>query len=134
MSTRIQAVAALQDIVGALTGIKGAPDYPETDVILFPYLLAYLSSGNIVGATMDGGTDAVDTITLDLHAGTSENFTAGIRVAAGYLDTILGALEDDGDLNGTVQSIGQITYTLGTLSPWKTIGYRFQIPVTRYDE
>ena len=122
---------AVQDVVGALTGIRMAPDIPAdqtatADVTGF----CYPGSGRFELA--DSGGHGIAEHTLQLIVLTPRrNLRTDYARVIGLGDTVAKALLTDPTLNGTVLNIDRIGYTFGGLE-WggqSEFGWMFALDV-----
>ena len=136
MATLQQAIDAIQDLMGALTGMRSAPDEPPEDMSVFPFCVAYASDGTWGGFGGAGGKKGLHTIIVEVHIQRSD-LPRDVAAAMAYSESVANALIGDPTLAGTVDTIvGDITYTFGGLG-WaqapgslpNTIGWRFQLVV-----
>ena len=121
------AISALQDIVGAVSGIKKAPDYAPDSINAFPFSVAYADSGTFENVSADFGK-ALHTLIVEIHVARVD-LPASIKNVMEYGDSVPAAILAKPTLNNTVSTFRDITYTFGPLD-WgttKTIGFRFQI-------
>jgi len=133
MATLQQVIDAIQDDLGALTGIREAPDEAPESMNLFPFVVVYPSSGEWRSDT-PGGKIGLHTLTVELHVA-RKDLPRDIQKAMAYSESIPNVLLKTvatvgGDLfDGTIQTFDRITYTFGPLG-WAgvdTLGFRFQI-------
>ena len=130
LPTLVQICAGVQDIVGALTGIRIAPDVPADqslggDVTAF----CYPSTGNFELITV-GRERGNHVLHLNVITPRRALRTDWARII-GLGDTIPRALLGDMTLGNTVIHINSIRYTFGTLE-WggqQEIGWQFEIDV-----
>jgi len=125
------AIGEVQSIVGALSGIKGAPDNPPESINQFPFSLCYAYRGE--WQRMSDWKKGLHTIVCEIHF-SRQNLPKAIEMAMPYAESVPNALLGNPTLNGTVDTIyDQITYEFGFL-PWGGqndvhIGFRFEIKV-----
>ena len=133
MATLQQAIDEIAADLGALTGIRGAPDEAPEQISVFPFLVTYASSGEWE-SDVPGNKRGLHTITVELHVA-RKDLPRDIAGAMAYSDSIPNALlkaiaTTAGDrFNNTIQTFNRVTYTFGTLG-WAgvdTIGFRFRI-------
>ena len=129
MATQEDAIKAVQDIIGALSGIHGAPDYPPENLNVFPFVVAYPGDGqHFVGTLVNntGERKFLGQIIVELHVARKDLPTA-VRASIGFGDSIPNLLLKNPTLNSTVSTFRAITQTFGELD-WgdtPTLGYRF---------
>lgn len=131
MPTLAQICAGVQDIVGALSGIRIAPDVPteqtlSSDVTAF----CYPNTGSFELITV--GRERGDHV-LHLYIITPRrNLRTDWARILGLGDTIPRALLGDMTLGGTTIHINSIRYTFGTLE-WggqQEFGWQFELDVS----
>ncbi|MBT7070744.1 MAG: hypothetical protein HN975_07640 [Anaerolineae bacterium] len=121
------AVEQVQDLMGAVSGVKSAPDYPPENINEYPFVVAYMGGGEIVFDT-PSAYKGLHTIIIELHIA-RKDLPNDIEIAAPYVDSIPAALMADATLAGTVNLFDNITYEF-TEMLWdavETIGFRFSI-------
>jgi len=121
------AIAALQAKVGAVAGIKNAPDYAPDSINEFPFSVAYAQSGTFENVSLSFGK-ALHTLVVEIHVSRKDLKTA-IQNVMSYGDSVPAAILADPTIGGSVSTFRDITYTFGPLN-WgttDTIGFRFQI-------
>lgn len=129
MATQENAILAVQAIVGALSGINGAPNYPPEQINDFPFAVAYPGDGEHRVGTLVNNTGErkfLGQIVLEVHVSRAD-LPSAVQASIGFGDTIPNALLKDPTLNGTVETFASVTQTFGELD-WdqtKTLGYRF---------
>jgi hypothetical protein len=130
MKGLLAAILAVQDIIGAIPGIRNAPDYPPDALNAFPFAVCYVSSGTWQFGPADD-RKGLHTITLQVHWA-RKDLARDVAKAMVLAETIPDALLRNPTLAGTVDTIVQpIAYTFGPLA-WggvDTIGFDFKIPV-----
>lgn len=102
-------VAAIQDKMGALPGIKSAPDYVPEDEKPFPFVIAYEGPG-IWKMVIPGEMQSLATVKIELHVA-RKDLPRDVAQAVFYSDMIPNAIFDgmrDNQLGGTVETIGEI--------------------------
>lgn len=131
------AVAALQTIVGAISGIRSAPDEPPERAAAFPFIICHQSTGTFETETANDGTDTavkgLHTIVLQLHVA-RRDLPRAYAKAIPYPELIKNVIFKQANLtlSGTIDTIvSEISYTFGDLEYGgvDTLGYIFQIPV-----
>lgn len=121
------AIAKVQEIAGAVDGIRAAPEYVPEEINVFPFLVCYAGNGSYDFAPA-GVMKGLHNIILELHVA-RKDLPRDVEKAMKYADNIPLAIMDDPTLGGTVSTIGVITYTFGMLGygTTETIGFRFMI-------
>ena len=126
----VAAIADIQATVGALTGIREAPDYPTDQTSVFPTSFCFAGSGEWKQQPA-GSRTGLHTITLQIHWD-RKDLPRDVTKALGFCETIPNAIMKDYRLGGTVDTVvDPITYTFGVLE-WggiQTIGWSFNITV-----
>lgn len=101
----LAAIQRVQALLGALDGVKQAPDYIANKIEQFPMIVTYPGPGTW-DVPYAGAARNLGQIIIDLHAGAQDK---GIREAAeitlGYFESVPIALLADDDLNETVSTI-----------------------------
>ena len=121
----------IQTLVGAVTGIRAAPSYPPGKVSTFPVSLCFPGAGTITKEA-GGAIRGLHQITLELHMD-SQNKARAVEklnpLARLVYRTLLEG--ENFQLNGTVDTINEISYEFGPLGydATDTIGYTFTIDV-----
>ena len=112
MGTLVQAIAALQDLTGALTGVREAPDYPPGAIGVTPVFIAVPGSGEYTGLNQ---TLAKNRHVIALQLWVSRNDLArDVKELAPYIDTVSNMLLKNVTLTNTVETIVMpITYSVG---------------------
>jgi len=121
------AIIALQEIAGAVTGIKGAPNYAPDALNVYPIAVAYPESGNI-SIQVVGEMQGLHALVLEVHVA-RKNLASDIQLAISYIESIAAAILDDVTLSGTVDTLGGLEYRFGAMS-WggqDTFGVRFRL-------
>jgi len=127
----------VMDAVGALSGMKSAPDYPPEDASAFPFAFAYEGPGVWEFGTAGGdygAKKALLSIVVELHVARKE-LASDVRKAVFYSDVVPNAIMKAvrGDfMGGTIDTIenidtsGLIPMAYGSKEA-NTIGYRFTV-------
>jgi hypothetical protein len=128
------AVLYLNDIVGAISGINGAPDYPTESQGTFPFSICYPGSGEFEWEPYEA-LRGRHIINLEVHFNRS-NLAKAMKEMLPMVEAVRDVLKTDPTLGGNVDTIiasgGQaITYTTVyvEIGEVKTIALRFRIPV-----
>jgi hypothetical protein len=136
VGTQLQIIQAVMDLVGAVGGIKEAPDYPPEQLNSFPFAVAFPSEGTHKIA-VPGERMFLGNIILELHV-SRVDLPNAVMESIGFGDTIPAALfaystSNTSPLNlplkGTCDTFESIAQTFGELN-WgdtQTLGYRFTI-------
>ena len=125
MATIQDAIEGIQDLVGAVSGIREAPDYAPEGIRIFPFAVAYASAGSFefgVAGEMKGLHD----IAVEIHVA-RKNMRTALKTAMGFSDAVPAAIMADPTLGGDVDTFGSISYTFGAMNygEMQTIGFRF---------
>jgi len=101
----LAAIQRVQTLVGAISGIKQAPDYPSNKIEQFPMIIAYPGPGTW-DVPFNGLARNLGQIIIDLHAGPQDK---GIREAVqtmlDYFEEVPKAILDDWNLGGNVETL-----------------------------
>ena len=102
----LTAITRVQAIVGALSGIKGAPSVITDNINDFPFVVAYPGKGSWeavgFGTTMEDSGEIV----IDLHAGpAAKGINQAVTTLLGYWETLPKAILADSNLNATISWI-----------------------------
>lgn len=117
----------IQDSIGAISGIKNAPDYPPENINEYPFVVAYMGTGTI-DFDAPPSTKGLHSIIVELHVA-RKDLPNDISIASPFVDSIPAAIMADVTLGGTVQLFENITYEFAVMR-WDavdTIGFRFTV-------
>lgn len=127
MGTQLQIIQAVMDLVGSVSGIREAPDFPPEQLSDFPFAVAFPGEGThkfgVVGERMFLGN-----VVLELHV-SRVDLPVAVQNSIGFGDTIPNKLMANPTLNDTADVFENVTQTFGELN-WgdtQTLGYRFTI-------
>ncbi len=128
-----EAINGIQDAVGALDGVRKAPDYPPEQLNQFPFAVCWAAEGTFEYST-PGVRKGLHVIELALHVARNGDLPREVALAMPYIETVPDALMADPTLGGTVATIvGPITYEFGPLGygekEQNTLGFLFRIRV-----
>ena len=129
MATLQQAIDRVQALVGAISGIREAPDEPPETMAVFPFAVAYVTGGRWDSISA-GWAIGYHTIALELHV-SRVDLPRDVQEAMAYSESVANALIGDITLNDTVETITSINYTFGPIG-WATVptlGWRYEIEV-----
>ena len=112
--TILDAIKAVQDLVGALTGIKSAPDYPGGGV--FPIAIAHLSTGTITPGNPTGARLELHNLAVELHIIDDGSLGDAFVILETLHALIVPALTADTTLTGTIQTYANLTYSTSRTS------------------
>src|SRR5512139_3347037 len=121
------AIAKIQDIAGAVSGIRAAPEYLPETINIYPFLVCYAGSGSYEYAPA-GVMKGLHNIILELHIA-RKDLPRDTEKAMPYADSIPLAIFHDPTLGGTVSTFGRISYTFGGMQygDQMTLGFRFTL-------
>ena len=129
MATLQEIIDEIQDQVGAISGIRGAPDEPPDSIHAFPFAVAYVDGGEYhIGPpqVMTG----LHTVIVELHVA-RKDLERDVARAMPYAKAIPNAIfSAHTDATFTAfQTLERITYEFGPLdwSGLQTIGFRFRL-------
>jgi hypothetical protein len=125
MATIQDAITAIQGVVGGVSGIRAAPDYPPEDLSLYPFAVAFARSGSFEAAPVGSGK-GLHTIVVEVHVGRSD-LARDIKAAMPYGDSVPLALLADTTVGGVVSTFARVRYEFGPMAygGLATIGWRF---------
>jgi hypothetical protein len=126
MATLQDAIAYVQTLVGGVSGIRAAPEYPTEDINIFPFAMAY--SGGGTWEISAGRAKGLHTIVIEIHVA-RQDLPRDTHALMAFSDSIPQALLSDPTLGGNIATFGTIRYTFGQLG-WagiQTLGFRFYI-------
>lgn len=130
MPTLAQSCAAVQDVAGAVTGIRSAPDIPPEQIPDGSVIaIAFPGPGEVTEITLNR-TSGEHTIHLMVCTARKHLRTDWARVIA-LGDTVPRALFAAGTLNSTVLQVLAVRYTFGDME-WggqQLFGWLFEIDV-----
>ena len=123
------AIAAVQTVAGAVSGIKQAPTNPPEQSAMFPFSICYARTGTETPQS-SGWSVALHTLVCELHCQRTVLPLAVAQALPLYEEFAAAILADVG-LAGAVQTVNQLRYTFGELEYGgvKTIGYRIELDV-----
>lgn len=113
MATLEGAIAAIQDIVGAISGVVEAPDYPPESVNQFPIALCYPLRFDAQGAG-GGLVKGLHTVRIDLLCA-RQLLPKDIAKAAPYGRLIYRALWNNPNLSNAVDTINAVRGEFGPI-------------------
>lgn len=125
-------VDAINEVCGALDGIKGAPDDPPEQMNQFPFLVTYAGDGewNLGAPTTTWGTHNIN---VELHVA-RKDLPRDVQKAMTYADKIPNAIIAShayDRIDNTVVTLDRIRYEFRALG-WgdtDTMGFRFIVTV-----
>ena len=135
MATLQQVIDQIQDAVGALSGIRAAPDEPPESLNVYPFALAYSRDG--FHEQRQGKMVGTHNIVVELHVA-RKDLARDIATAMGYAKSVPDAIfaaQEDGSIAGA-SWLGRISYTFGPMA-WAeqpTIGFRFVVEDVRTED
>jgi hypothetical protein len=121
------AIAKIQSLVGAVSGIRAAPEYLPESINIFPYAVCYAGSGSYDFAPA-GVMKGLHNIILEIHVA-RKDLPRDTEKVMDYADSIPLAIMHDPTLSATVSTIGRISYTFGGMQygDQLTLGFRFTL-------
>jgi len=138
LSTLQQAIEALQDMAGGLSGIRDAPDYAPEEQSAFPFAVAYHSSSDWDALAASSKT-CYATIVVEIHCSRAPGLPRAIEEAMPYHESFPNAVL--GDIQFTAAGLSS-TYVTSRVGPpirctfgalnWgdvETVGYRFEVDI-----
>jgi hypothetical protein len=123
--TQLQIIQAVMDIVGAVSGIREAPDYPPEQLNDFPFAVAFPGEGTHQFGVA-GERKMLANVVLEVHVSRID-LPSAVENSIGFGDTVPNALMNNVTLNGTADTFESILQTFGVLN-WgdtQTLGWRF---------
>lgn len=130
MSTLGAIVAAVQDVVGAVSGVRFAPDVPPDGWPSGVCSLVYPAIGTFTEIT--AGRESAEHTLHCLVATARANLRSDWATVIGLGDSVPAALLKNATLSGVVLHDREIRYTFGELE-WagqQLFGWRFEIDVS----
>lgn len=129
--TIVAVVAAIQDLMLGVTGIRVAPDYAPDNLHIWPASVVFPDNG-----TIDSGPPGImkglHNIIIEIHI-PKKDLQKDLEKAIPFIESVPMALLGDPTLGDTVSTFGLITYVFGPMT-WgegttamSTIGPRFTI-------
>jgi hypothetical protein len=137
MSSAQNVIAEVMQIIGRLSGIKGAPDFPPEDSAKFPFAIAYEGPGTYEWGTAGGDygeMKAMLSVIVELHVARID-LPKDVQKASYYSDAIPNAimkgirtdrLNGTMDANSAISTSGLIGMAFGSRE-LNTLGFRFTI-------
>jgi parallel beta-helix repeat protein len=107
--TAFAAVQAIQDVVGALTGINSAPDYPGAGIL--PIIITHLATGDITPGNPAGSRTELHNIAVELHVSDDGNLPGAFYTLETLHALVVPALCADTTFAGTLETFADITYS-----------------------
>lgn len=128
------AIEAIQDVIGAISGIKYAPDYATGGLGNTPAAILLPARGH--AETADLGGDLADSVTLTLLVLVPHKDTAqAIKNVIGYGDSIKDALLTRAPLDG-VWTVEALDWEFGPVG-WQgadCLGWTFTIRMSNWED
>jgi hypothetical protein len=128
MATLQDAIRHVQKTVRQVEGIRAAPEYPEDNMAIYPFAVAFADSGRWDYGPGYLAKRGLHTIVVEVHVA-RKDLSLDVEAAMKYSDSVPDKLMYDPTLGGNVDTIGGIRYEFGPLG-WAdqlTIGFRFFI-------
>lgn len=105
----LDAIKAVQDLVGVVVGINSAPDYPGYGIM--PIVITHLSTGTITPGNPTGARTELNNIAVELHVNDSGSLSGAFETLETLHPLIVAALVADTTLSNTVQTYANLTFT-----------------------
>jgi len=124
MATAVQSAI---DMVGAISGIRYAPDYPPEQIgDYFPAVTGFITEFD-ANTISSGFNQVLFNIMIQLHVAREGDLPSEVEKAMPYGDSVLAVLLADVTLNDTVSHVAKITGSFGVLNygETKTLGFTF---------
>jgi len=127
MATLQGAVSALMELVGDVTGIREAPEFPLDSINIFPVAVGYARTGRFM-FNSPGEMKALHDIVVEVHFKRA-HLRSAVEKAMDFSDAVPAAIMADPTLGGAVDTFEEITYEFGALDygGTQTIGFRFLV-------
>jgi hypothetical protein len=127
MATLQDAINAIQDVVGGVSGIRSAPDYAPDQLSTFPFALAFARTGTFEVGPVGMGK-GLHTIVVEVHVA-RKDLPRDIQAAMAFSDAVPLALLADTTLGGVVSTFTNIRYEFGPMlwGKLETLGFRFYV-------
>lgn len=90
MGTQLEIIQAVMDIVGQVTGIKEAPDYPPEQLNDFPFAVAFPADGTH-NVSIPGERMFLGNVVLEIHV-SRVDLPSAVQNSIGFGDSIPAAL------------------------------------------
>lgn len=129
-STLLTAIGQLQAVVGAVAGIRRAPDTPPEKMSVFPFSVAYVTSGTWKIGPPELKT-GLHNIVIEIHVSREQDLGRAIEDVMEFSESVPNAIFSAfkaGTLTA-LQTFDTLTYTFGPLG-WAgiaTVGWRFTL-------
>lgn len=94
MTTLVAAIAAIQDVADAMTGIRDAPDYPPDALNIFPISVCYGVRGTAGGLGGCTSAEYHDTIYCEIHV-PRKDLARDVAMLMPYVETFTNDLLED---------------------------------------
>lgn len=126
------AIEGVMDLVGAISGIRKAPDAPPEDMSVFPFAVAWPGETHHEYTAGSATSERLSlmTIVVQLHIARKVDLPREYATAIPYADSIPNAIMGDVTLGGTAQTFGYIDASELQVMKWgetDTIGFEFRI-------
>jgi hypothetical protein len=105
----LDAIKAVQDLVGVVAGINSAPDYPQYGIM--PICITHLGNGEIVPGNPTGARMELNQIVVELHVNDSGSLAGAFETLETLHPLIVAALVADTTLTGTVQTYSNLSFS-----------------------
>lgn len=122
-----EVVEGVQDLMGAISGVRAAPDVAPDKLGVFPFVVTYPRRGEWRGDAFEDLT-ARHELAVELHVGRADLFT-GAEIALGIGDVMAKDLLRFPMLGGAASNVERLQYEFGGME-WNgvpTVGFRFTL-------
>lgn len=100
------AIGQIQDLIGALTGVRAAPDQPVEKMSILPLSLCYVGPGDWLNY-VNGGKQFVGDIMVELHV-PRKDLARDMSRLMSYVESVPNEIMSDPTLGGTVASVNGV--------------------------
>lgn len=135
MATLQQVIDQIQAAVGAISGIRAAPDEPPENMSVFPFAIAYSQTGFY--EQKQGRMLGSHSIAVELHVA-RKDLARDVQKAMSYAKSVPNAIyaaQEAGSVT-SASYLGRVTYVFGPMA-WgevDTLGFRFVVEEVRTDD
>jgi hypothetical protein len=107
-------IAAIQDTVGAVTGIRAAPDYAPDNIGVYPTAIAVPSSGTFDGLTPEDMI-GLHNIIVYIFVAPFVDLPKALEAAIPYGELVAKALFEDTSIDGSAETFEGLSYVFGEI-------------------
>jgi hypothetical protein len=132
MATLQAVIDQVQDVIGAISGIRAAPHEPPDSISQYPFAVAFAKSGSWTFGNPTGQMKGIHDITIELHTGVRKDLARDVTTAMGYAKSVPNAIGKAQLITvslSALQAIGSMDYEFGPMA-WNgidTIGWRWTL-------